>query len=89
MAIVVKLNRRGMDALLNDPGIHAYLTPIAERVADTARASAPVATGAYRDSIGVEAGSTDRSVVRVVAGARHALLVESRTGNLSRALGSA
>lgn len=89
MATVVRLINRGMSDLVNERGIREHLMPIAERIADAARASAPVATGRYRDSIHVEASSTDRSVVRVVADAPHAMLVESRTGNLSRALGSA
>lgn len=84
----VKLISPGVQALLNDSGVRADLHRRAEAVAAAARASAPVASGAYRDSIHVEDATTDRAVVRVVAGSSHAMLVESKTGNLAKALGA-
>ena len=60
---------------------------IAQATAAAARAAAPVRTGRYRDSIHVEAGTgwDGRPVLRVVADAPNAILVESRTGNLAAA----
>lgn len=85
----VELNAPGVEAVLSAPGVQAFLTEQAERVAAAARASAPVATGAYRDSIAVESGPSPvdgRARAIVKATAPHANLVESRTGNLARAL---
>lgn len=89
MARKTKLLSPGMAALLRDPGVRADLTRRAERVADAARAAAPVVSGGYRDGIGVVSGTTDRAVARVVARAPHSHLVEAKTGNLSRALDAA
>ena len=64
----------------------------AERVAARARASAPVATGAYRDSIHVKteprSGVGDWAHSYVVADDWKAHIIEARTGNLARALGA-
>jgi len=85
MAKIV-LNHAGISEVLSSPGVRAMLTEKAERVAARARGSAPVDTGAYEASIHVEQATTDRAVVRVVAAVPYALVVESRTGNLARAL---
>ena len=85
----VVLDRAGMRALLLDDGVRAELRRRAERVAAQARATAPVETGAYRDGITVFDATTDRAVVRVGSTARHAPLVEAKTGNLARALDAA
>lgn len=67
--------------------VSAMLKELAERVADTARATAPVDTGAYRGSIRVERGpSRQRVQWRVVADVEYARYVEARTGNLKKAL---
>lgn len=89
MAGKVKLNSAGVLALLNDPGVRADLAAHADRVLAAALASAPVDTGAYKASIHRESATTDRAVERVVASDRKAPIVESRTGNLARALGAA
>ena len=85
----VRLNSPGMASLLKDAGIRADLTARANRVAAAARASAPVDTGEYRGSIFVAQDTTDRVAVRVASSARHGALIESRTGNLARALDAA
>ena len=85
----VVLDHGGMRELLNDSGVRAELERRAERVAAAARSSAPVETGAYRDGITVYDDTTDRAVVRVGSTARHAPLVEAKTGNLARALDAA
>lgn len=89
MASTVRLNRRGMAALLNAPGVRDDLTRRASRVEAAAKASAPVESGAYRNSIHVVQDTTDRAVVRVVAESDHGLVVEANTGTLKRALDAA
>ena len=87
MALKVKLNRSEMAKLLKSDQMRPPLVEIAERMASRARGSAPVDSGAYRDSIDVQSGTTDRAVERVVAHDYKASIIESRTGNLKRALG--
>lgn len=85
----VELNSAGVRALLNDGGVRAELARRADAVEAAALASAPVVTGAYRESIQRVSATTDRAVERVVADAPHALGVEARTGNLARAMNAA
>ena len=77
-----------IEAMLKSDGVRAVLVGPADRVEAAAKASAPVVTDAYRSSIHRESATTDRAVELVVASAPHARVVESRTGNLARALGS-
>lgn len=84
-----RLKSSGMKALLNDSGVRADLTKRMERVASSARANAPVDSGAYRDGITIWQDTTDRAAVRCGSTARHAPVVEAKTGNLARALDSA
>lgn len=86
----VVLISSGMKQLLNDPGaMNAALRPSAELTLTDAVANAPVDTGEYRASLHIEVARTDRFVLRVVADAPHAFLVEANTGNLARASGAA
>lgn len=90
MARVV-LDSAGVAALLSESGVQELLTAQAERVAAVARSTAPVKTGAYRDSIHVESGPSPidgRARAIVTADVTYADAVEARTGNLARALGS-
>jgi len=89
VSVKVKLNSAGVRALLRSPGVRADLAQRAERVLSAARASAPVKTGAYRDGLTSYPSTTDRAVHRVGSTARHAPVVEARTGNLARALDAA
>lgn len=84
----IEINKRGAAELLKSPEVRAIIRPHAERVAARARATAPVDSGEYQEKIGVEPATTDRAVERVVARAAHSLIVESKTGNLVRALGA-
>ena len=84
----VTLIHSEVEAMLKSDGVRAVLVGPADRAAAAAKASAPVSSGAYRDSIHRESATTDRAVELVVADAPHARVVESRTGNLARALGS-
>lgn len=89
MASKVKLNSSGMAAMLKSAEVRAGLQGPAEAVLAAAKGGAPVATGAYRDSLHLVNDTTDRAVVRVVVGVDYGMLVEADTGNLARALGSA
>lgn len=86
-------NMAGLIELSNDV-LEADCIPLAKKVADTARSTAPIGeTEEYRDSIHVESdkrtGETDWAHAYVVADAPHAGYVEARTGTLLRALNSA
>lgn len=60
---------------------------IAQRTLATARANAPVESGDYKRSLHIEKRvSKYRTVYRVVASDRKALLIESVRGTLARAL---
>lgn len=84
-----KLNSGGMKSLLNSGGVRAHLTSLMGGAESAAKGSAPVASGEYRDSIHIVQDTTDRVAVRLVASAPHAMVVESKTGNLARALDAA
>lgn len=64
--------------------------PLAEQVAGRARANAPVESGAYQSSIGIQkderSGEGDWAHTYVEATDAKAHAIESRTGNLARAL---
>lgn len=80
-------NEAYIPGLGKSAGVRAQVVDAAEHVAASARASAPVDSGEYQAEIRVEVSETEyRVVATVVAGAKHSMLVESRTGNLSRAL---
>lgn len=86
----VDLNDAGMEALLHDPGVTADLEARMARALQQAQATAPVATGAYRDSLHVEVVQhPSRSVVRVVSDVDYAMTVEAAHGVLARALDAA
>lgn len=85
-------NMGGLIELSNDV-LEADCIPLAEKVADVARSTAPVGeTHQYVDSIHVEVdkrtSEDDWAHARVVAGSDHAGIVNARTGNLTRALNS-
>lgn len=82
-----KLNHAGIQSYLDgNHGVSEMLHAKAEEVASRAKSSAPVDSGAYRDSIHLEEDRTDRLVVRVVADVDYAMVVEADTGNLARSL---
>lgn len=83
----IKLNSGQMARLLKSDQLRPPLRAVAQAAAARARASAPVDTGEYRNSIRVESDTTDRAVERVVAHDDKATVIEARTGNLKRALG--
>ena len=70
-------------------GVEGLLEASAQNALSAAQGSAPVSSGAYRDSLHIETDHTDRMVKRVVSDVDYALVVEANTGCLSRALDSA
>lgn len=79
----------GMAELLVADGVRERLREIGGRVLEQARSTAPVATGAYRDSLELVEDTTDRAVVRVGSPLPYAPSIEARTGHLARALDAA
>lgn len=90
MASSVKINYgRPFAQILTSGEVRALCTDRAARALAAAKSSAPVDSGAYRASLHLEQATTDRAVTRVVADVDYALVIEARTGNLSRALDAA
>lgn len=83
----VKFNDSFFDSMLNSAGVQRLCRSKAEQVLAIARATAPVDTGAYKAGLAVEAKrSAHRTVYRVVGHDKKTMLIESKTGNLVRAL---
>ena len=77
-----------LDEIAASREVRALVVGAANDVRDVARADAPVLTGEYRDNIRVDVEQTpDGVVATVVADVEYAMVVESREGVLSRALG--
>lgn len=69
------------------PAVTALCVGKGEEVAAAARASAPVDTGKYRDGISVEVVDRGRRNVALVKSSDpKTMVIESKTGNLARAL---
>ncbi|NVM97826.1 HK97 gp10 family phage protein [Arthrobacter sp. SDTb3-6] len=84
----MKWNEGFFSEVLNSAPVVGIVTGVAHKVEAEAKAAAPVDTGEYRDGIHVEVKRRGkRTVAVVVASSRHSMIVESRTGNLARALG--
>ena len=82
----MKHNDSFYDELLVSQGVEDLAVDAAELVADTARETAPVDTGAYKDSIVVTTKRQERVVALVQATDEKSMVIESRTGNLARAV---
>lgn len=86
----VKFNERFFETVLRQPKVEALVDDAAERTLAAAKTNAPVDTEAYRDSLHIEHHeSRYRRTARVVGDDDKTLLIESRTGNLARALKAA
>lgn len=84
----MKWNEDFFPAVLSSDPVVKMVTDVANDVASIARATAPVDTGAYRDGIHVEVKRRGkRTVAAIVASDPKSMFIESRTGNLARALG--
>lgn len=90
-SVRVVLNLAGIRELKRAPGVAADIARRADRVLASAKASAPVKTGAYRDGLRVEMDEHPivGTVAHIGSTARHAPLVEASTGNLARSLDAA
>lgn len=85
----VKMNAKGVGEMLRSSGVAAEMHDRAEQVLAEAQGNAPIASGAYHDSLHVVDTTTDRAVSRVVADVEYAWVVEANTGNLGRAIDAA
>lgn len=87
MAGAMEFDDSFFERLGRSPEVTALCVSKAEQVAAGARSSAPVDSGDYRDRIRVEVQPrSDRNAAVVVAGDWKSILIESKTGNLARAL---
>jgi len=82
----VTFNNDWFDDLSRSPGVAQLVDKITEEIAETARQTAPAESGAYRDGISTASKLQRRYVGLVVAGDEKSMIVESKTGNLARAL---
>ena len=88
--IKVHFNDSFFDQMLNSAGVRALTRGAAEKALGVAKANAPVDTGAYRDGLEVKAVQrAHRPTYMVVGTDAKTMLVESRTGNLRKALKAA
>ena len=72
------------------PGVVGQCDAAAAAIANAARSSAPVKTGAYRDSISTaHASRPGRHVTEVIASDPAAVAIEARFGTLARATNKA
>ena len=85
----VRINTSGVSQLLRSAGVRADLDARGQAVLDAAVASAPVDTGEHQASLHLEHDTTDRAVVRIVAGTDHSLVAETATGHMTRSLDAA
>lgn len=85
----LNLSYSGIGEILRGAETRAFLTDKAEAVLAAAKSIAPVESGAYRDSLTIVQDTTDRAAVRVTSSLDYAMVVEARTGTLSRALDAA
>jgi len=83
----VYFNQSYFNAILRSAGIEALCQAKAENALAIAKSTAPVRTGAYRDGLAIEKAPRHyRDAWLVVGHDWKTLLVESKTGNLLRAL---
>ena len=85
----VKVDTAGIGKLLHSNELRGELTRRMNRVLDQAKATAPVVSGDFKDSMHLEQATTDRAVVRVVADSPDAQWAEAHSGTLARALDAA
>ena len=90
MGVMVKFNDAYYDEILQSAGVKAMTRRAAEKALEYAKAHAPVDTGDYRDGLQIEeVQHAHRTTCMVVGTDPKTLLVESKTGNLSKALKAA
>ena len=83
----VDFNESFFDAIMHSAEVESLCRQKAEAVLQEAKATAPVDTGAYRDGIEIKVVQhAHRNTYQVVGTDAKTMLVESKTGNLARAL---
>lgn len=83
----VDFNQSFFDNIMKSAKVQEVVKQKAGQALRAAQATAPVDTGEYRDAMTVEKHSSRyRDSFRVVAKDPKSLLIESKTGNLARAL---
>lgn len=83
----VHFNDEFFDEILNSAGVRAMCRGAAERALGVAQANAPVDSGDYKNGLELrEVRRAHRTTVMVVGTDAKTMLVESKTGNLARAL---
>lgn len=86
----MEFNDSFFDDVLRSAGVRALTRGAAERALGVARANAPVDTGGYRNGLEVKTVErAHRTTYMVVGTDPKTMLVESRTGNLAKALKAA
>ena len=83
----VDFNEAFFDAIMHSAGVESLCRQKAEAVLQEAKATAPVDNGDYRDGIEIKVvHHAHRDTYQVVGTDAKTMLVESKTGNLARAL---
>lgn len=86
----VKIDPKGLNKALSGPKMKRELQRVVDGIADDAKATAPRVTNEYAEGIHAEVvDGWVRPRGKVYADADHSMAVESRTGNLAKALGRA
>jgi len=86
--VATKLNDAFFDDLSVSPEVTALCVEVAEDVAQIARTTAPEGWSGYEEGIVVTTKRQKRAVALVEATDPKSMIVESKTGNLARALRS-
>lgn len=88
--VKIEFDQQFFDTILRSSGVQSLERQAAEKVLAAAKANAPYKTGAYRRGLRIEKTEARFRTVYLVTGADpKTLLIESKTGNLARALKSA
>lgn len=83
----VEFNESFFETILRQPKVEALVDSIGNRALGIAQATAPVDTEEYRNGLRIEHhDSRYRRTTRVVGSDDKTLIIESKTGNLARAL---
>lgn len=83
----VEFNPRFFESVLRQPRVEALVDGIGNRALGIAQTNAPVDSEKYLDGLHIEHHeSRYRRTTRVVGSDEKTLLIESKTGNLARAL---
>jgi hypothetical protein len=86
----VVFNEHYFEKVLRQPAVEALTDAAGDRALAAAKAGAPVDTGEYRDELHIEHHEGRfRRTTQVVGGDPKTMIIESKTGNLARAIKAA